>query len=830
MHIIFDFEVFAYDWIVVFKSVELQKYYVIHNDNAKFQDFINNHPDDIFYGFNIKHYDNYIAKAILNDADVTTVKNVNDFIIGGNEGYKHYWLSTCKNITYNFSDLMDDMQVGLSLKSIEAHLGMNIEESEVDFTINRNLTPEELKLTIQYCKFDVDATEKLYSLRKAYLDNKIMVGKMSGLTEAQSLKLTNAKLTAEYLQASPVTTNDERTYVYPDNLLKEYIPQEVFDFYNRMYNPDISDDELFHTKYVGNIGKCEYTLGFGGIHGDCGNCIIDATDNDIEIINEDVGGYYPHLITVNGYCSRAMSHPEDYATMLEQRMKAKASGDKVTANALKLVCNTTYGAYGDKYNKLYDPLMMRSVCISGQLYLLELAQHCYKETNCDIIQLNTDGIMLAVKKSLLPMIETICDEWQKRTGFDLEKDEICKVVQKDVNNYCEIKSDGSFKCKGGYLVRGISSAGAFNINNNFPIVAEAVTNYFTKGILPERTILDCEDIFKFQIIAKASSKYSKAYHEIDGEDIEVQRCNRVYATNNTRYGKLYKIHKETGKASKIASLPEHCIVDNKNELTIDDVYKNWYISLAWKYITDYLGDDYMAAATTKKTSIYEKLMIARMTFGKTEKKKSGTNSYAEFKYYELSDIVPIATQIFTDLGLAFITTFEDNCVIGKLVDWDSKDSIEFKIPFTTISEPGKLRQHEVMAMGSTITYFRRYCYMAVLDIVEPDAFDSGMFENKKKEPEKYVPQNTKKAPASAEERKEIKEELTSANEQADEEHIIGLKSALKTLKTLDPSQEDEIQKIVVSTNSFKNLTNEKAEELIKYVGEKIIAKRKELGE
>ena len=80
-------------------------------------------------------------------------------------------------------------------------------------------------------------------------------------------------------------------------------------------------------------------------------------------------------MTLMGYTSRNIPSPDVYAATIERRVKAKRAGDKATANALKLVLNTTYGAMLNKYNALYDPLMGRSVCISGQLFLLELANH-----------------------------------------------------------------------------------------------------------------------------------------------------------------------------------------------------------------------------------------------------------------------------------------------------------------------------------------------------------------------------------------------------------------------------------------------------------------------
>lgn len=227
----------------------------------------------------------------------------------------------------------------------------------------------------------------------------------------------------------------------------------------------------------------------------------------------------------------------------------------------------------------------------------------------------------------------------------------------------------------------------------------------------------------------------------------------------------------------------------------------------------------MAATTAKKMSIYEKLMEARIQFGQTEKTKSGVNAHAEFKYYELSDIVPIATNIFFTLGLSFITTFEENGVLGILHDVESGQELSFRVPFATLAEPGKYRQNEIQAMGGAITYFRRYMYMLVLDIVEPDAFDGATAPEPKTEKDAVSPAPKAKAPKTSEERKEIKEELIPADAPADEIHIKSLKNVLKSLKKLKPDAEDEIQTIVIKTEGFKKITNIQAEELIKKYGE-----------
>lgn len=602
---IFDCEVFRYDWLFVFKDVDSGEYTVIHNDNNAVKNFMT--PDKLIAGFNNKYYDNHILKAILCDADNALVKEINDFIIGGRNAWEHWFIKENKCYFDSF-DLRDDMQDGLSLKAIEAHLGMDIEESEVDFNIDRPLTEKELEETIFYCKYDVAATEELFRLRKGYLHNKITLGRLKQIPDTKSLYMTNAKLTSAYLDATPQPHKDERQYKFPNNLLMEYIPKEVIDFFSRLFDKTLSDEQVFLSKYNFKIGDCQCTLGYGGIHGAIPTYREKSTV-ERSIRNKDVASYYPHLMTLDKYCSRNIPDPHFYEQMLETRMQAKKKGDKATANALKLVCNTTYGAMLNKYNDLFDPLMGRSVCITGQLRLLELTMHLVcKCSTLRVIQLNTDGIMVSLDNCDLDSYESICQEWQHRTGFELEEDCIAEIVQKDVNNYIEIATDGKAKIKGGVLVRGISEVGAWNINNNATIVAKAIVDYFTTGIPIETTIENCSDIKAFQLVAKASSKYTAAYHIINGEKVKTQKCNRVYATKDTSYGTLVKTHYQTGTDVKISGLPEHCIIDNKNKASIESLDKQWYIRLAKGYVNDFLGIKPPKVNTRKINSLKKKIL------------------------------------------------------------------------------------------------------------------------------------------------------------------------------------------------------------------------------
>jgi len=549
--------------------------------------------------------------------------------------------------------------------------------------------------------------------------------------------------------------------------------------------------------------------------------------------NYDVASYYPHLMTLCGYTSRNIPSAETFENVLNDRMKTKASGDKATANTLKLVVNTAYGAMLNQYNDLYDPLMGRSVCITGQLFLLELAQNLFKSVvGLRVFQVNTDGIMIEFDDSQLQQVREICDEWQTRTGFELEEDVVIKIAQKDVNNYVEVQPGGKAKAKGGYLVKGVSTAGAFNINNSCCIVATALKEYFVNGTPVEETINGCTDIFQFQIIAKAGMKYKEAYHVVGDKKEPVQKVNRVYATADQRYGKLFKVKAEDDSTAKIESLPEHCIIDNDNQLSISDVDKTFYIEMANKRINDFKGIKpekktrrKKEMATTPKTetlNVYQKLIMARGQFLESDAKKTGKNMHLSFKYFELDDIVPTATKIFVELGLIAVVNFTSDVATMNIINTENPEEvIPFIAPFNQIepivSNTGKQATNEMQALGSSITYMRRYLYMLALDICESDSIDANIGKGEFAPATPSAPQTEKKAPATPEQRQEVKKELTAKEGNATALQIKGLKNVLKKLKDADPSKEELIAKIAVETEGFTVITKSDCESIIQKI-------------
>ena len=227
-------------------------------------------------------------------------------------------------------------------------------------------------------------------------------------------------------------------------------------------------------------------------------------------------------------------------------------------------------------------------------------------------------------------------------------------------------------------------------------------------------------------------------------------------------------------------------------------------------------------------NVRQKLAKARLYFLNQKVQKSGKNMHLEFKYFELEDIVPPAIRIFARVGLTTNIEFTDDKAVMSVFNADNIDEapLTFTVPYREvkpiISNQGKEVTNPMQALGSSITYLRRYLWMAVLDITEPDDVDANLGSDDTQEetsefaeeaaaaeaaaPAKTDKKGKKKAPATAAERKQAKEELTSGDGAASEEQIAALKSLCKELMEKDEAQEDFVQQIAMKTDGFTNIT------------------------
>lgn len=563
----YDFEVFIYDWLVVINDASNRKEKVIVNDPDALQKFYEEHCNDIWTGYNSRHYDQYILKGIICGFDP---KKINDYIIlKGNPGWK--FSSMFKQIPLLNYDVMLGTDRGL--KSFEGFMGNNIKETSVPFDIDRKLTPEEIEQTIFYCRHDVQQTMEVF-IRRVQEFNTMMYFIKHFHLPISSLSKTKAQLAAEILGGNRKGQNFDDEFQFPilDCIsLNKY--KHIADWYRNPENHDYtkSQDDVM-------VAGVPHTFSWGGGHG-----AIPKYHAKGDFLIVDVTAYYPSLQKQYHFGYRVMDNPENFEFIHDSNIAFKRKGDKKARLPFKIMDNAISGQMKQKQSALYDPMSNNSICINGQLLLLDLIEHL--EPFCELVQNNTDGIIIRLKDydRDFDIIDDVVAEWEHRTGMKMDFDTFFgEIFQKDVNNYLIVdRETGAMKTKGGYIKQ------LSDLDYDLPILNKAVVNYMVHGILPEQTIKQCDDLKEFQLVSKISNKFS---HILHGDKPIKEKCIRVFASKNPNDAGVKKVSIRTGRPAKLTNSPEHCFIWN-NEVNGVKVPakldKQWYINFANKRLSDF---------------------------------------------------------------------------------------------------------------------------------------------------------------------------------------------------------------------------------------------------
>jgi len=572
--IFYDFEVFKYDWLVVLVDPTKKWEGNIVNDTDKLIQFYEENKHDIWVGFNSRHYDQYILKGILLGMDP---KKINDWIIvKEHDGWQYS--SLFQKIPLNNYDVMGNVDRGL--KWFEGSMGSMIKESSIPFDIDRKLTPEEIEETLVYCRHDVMETLKVFIARKDEFNAHLGLVKFACKDKPLDLSLigkTKAQLSAYILQAHKQPHEDEFDIDFPDTLnIKKYT--NVLDWYNNPKNRCYSRDNK-KVQLDTMIAGCPHQFGCGGVHG-----ALERYQGTGFYLMCDVASLYPSLMIRYNLHSRNMEDPSKYVEIYHTRLEMKKAKNPIQ-QSLKLVLNSTYGIMKDKQSAMWDPRQANRVCVYGQLLILDLIEKL--ETHCQLIQSNTDGILIRMPDGQDPdefyeLVDDICYDWEKRTGLELEFDEYVKIIQKDVNNYIAVAADGHYKSKGAY-VKKLSDLDY----GDFPVVNKAIVEYIVHNVPVEKTIGSCDMLKEFQMVTKIGNKYK---YLMWGSKILNEKCVRAFASKDQNKGNLMKMSVRKNKAEKVANSPEHCFLFNE---AIDGVKvpaeldKQWYIDMALKRLKDF---------------------------------------------------------------------------------------------------------------------------------------------------------------------------------------------------------------------------------------------------
>jgi hypothetical protein len=551
---ILDVECYQNYFLISFKCVETLKY-------REFE-LYKNHPLDsasvkrimqsfTTISFNGNSYDLAMISAALKGYGNVQLKKLSDELITSG---KPCWM-VCRNLNINIPkswdhiDLIDVAPGKASLKIYGGRLNSKKLQDlpiEPDSLIDENQR-DELRI---YCRNDLDTTHDLLN----DLDGEIKLRQdMSELYGVDLRSKGGAQVAKAVLQVelekfgvgvSKNTVKAGTKFKYKMPYFISFKTNELKAVYQTVLDVDFVVEESGQVKMPKALHKAiefdggKYQFGIGGLHSQEKNQAIKCLDNQI-LADRDVASMYPNIILGQKLYPKHLTEKfcDVYAEIVARRLAAKSSGDKLTANSLKLVINSSFGLFGSKYAFLYSPDLLIQTTITGQLCLLMLIERITLAGG-KVYSANTDGVVFKCNKSIYDEIDLACFDWELDTGLELEETRYKGLYSRDVNSYVAVKESG-VKGKGAFADPTLSK------NPQNEICIDAVKRYLLDGTPIEQSIRSCLDITKFLTVRSVTGgavwrdqylgKAVRFYYSKDGDTIHYKKNgNKVPKSDGSR--------------------------------------------------------------------------------------------------------------------------------------------------------------------------------------------------------------------------------------------------------------------------------------------------------
>lgn len=518
-----------------------------YNWNDLYTTDIQLNTDKMFCGYNNLHYDNAIINYIIDYYNIMKYKgyrticrsifNLSKVITTSSEDNIDAW-KKWKYATYFESfDLLtmlysNKLRVGLKEMQVTMQY-RNVQEFVCDW--RADLPEKEIDSMIEYNINDVNSTEELLNRCKKDVDLRIAIEdeyKVRVLSK-DGVNIGMKILTQKYLEKtgqtwwdikdlrSPMSVIPLKDVILPFIKYDSPILQKVLsDMKQQIVSPGRKG---YENKFL--FEGLRYSVGVGGIHSVNDPEIIIPKEDEM-LIDIDVASLYPSMLIEYEFYPKHLGKEflEVYRQIKNERIEAKHKGDKVKNETLKLALNGLSGNLQNEHNFCYSPFAVMQIRINGQLLLLMLAEKL-TQIGCRIVQANTDGLFVLLKKSVYDQVNKICKDWEQLTRLTLEEDRFKAMYQYAINDYFAITEDNKVKEKGMFITTVKLGKGLTP-----KIIPKAVINFFKDGVPVEDTIKGCKDIRDFLM----SEKTGKQWH-VEYMNKEQQRTNRFYASTDGGY-------------------------------------------------------------------------------------------------------------------------------------------------------------------------------------------------------------------------------------------------------------------------------------------------------
>lgn len=295
---------------------------------------------------------------------------------------------------------------------------------------------------------------------------------------------------------------------------------------------------------------------------------------------------YPNIAISNRVYPEHLT--EKFCDIYEDVYNQRKSFAKGTAeNAmLKLALNSVYGDSNNKYSVFYDPKYTMNITINGQLSLCLLAEKLLTIEGLKIIQVNTDGVTVAVPIGRETEYYNICDEWQKQVGLQLEYAEYSKMYIRDVNSYIAVYTNGKIKRKGAYQYEDLG----WHQNHSALVIPKAAEAAMLHGKDITEFVLEHsknpDNKWDFMLRTKVP-RSSKLVLVKDDEETVLQNICRYYPCKDG--GKLVKIMpplEEGGELRRMGIDTSWNVIpcNNIDNFDIDKIDIDYYVEEATKLL------------------------------------------------------------------------------------------------------------------------------------------------------------------------------------------------------------------------------------------------------
>jgi hypothetical protein len=439
------------------------------------------------------------------------------------------------------------------------------------------VTPEMRAELLSYCANDLRLTAELYRALLSQIELRAAMSRQYGL----DLRSKSDAQIAESVLLHEVSEITGRSYRKPEKVADavRYVDPGFVEF-NSPQLRQVFARVLAEPFAVGGngaivipewlretkiqIGQSVYQMGIGGLHS-CESAQTVRADADHDLIDLDVASYYPSIILQAELAPPQMGDAflQVYRSIVDRRIAAKRSGDKVTADTLKIAVNGSFGKLGSKYSALYAPELLIQTTISGQMALLMLIE-ALTAAGATVVSANTDGVVSLVPKACARDFEIAAFDWQLLTGFVLERTDYRVLASRDVNSYVAVTTGGKIKGKGIFAPPSLSK------NPDCAIIPHAVAQYVAHGTPIADTVNGCDDLRQFVTVRRVQggavwrgAPLGKAVRFYKSSEIPNSEAIH-YATNSNR------VPRSNG-CRPCMTLPEVCP---------DDIDRPWYIAEA----------------------------------------------------------------------------------------------------------------------------------------------------------------------------------------------------------------------------------------------------------